>query len=237
MATLPEPRRILCVDDALDIRVVVRGALERAGYAVDTAASTDEALERIRTRGLPDLAVVDLMMPGRDGFAFCREVHSFCDLPIILLTAVDDEPTTVRAIEEVAEDYVIKPFRPPELAARVGRVLKRVAPVRRPSGVWNRIDASSEVDFAGRRLRDEAGERELTPIECKILHVLWRSQGRTVGTEMLLRRVWPTGEVFEDTLRVHVHRLRRKLAPADEGSGRLVTDRGQGYRLAGEPER
>lgn len=227
------PKRILCVDDELDIRLVVAHTLQLAGFQVTSVGSASEALARIHVEGLPALAVVDLVMPEYDGFWLCREVHSFCDLPIILLTSVSDEPTTVRAIEEVAEDYIVKPFRPTELVARIRRVLKRMPPPRN-TGLWSRIDDRLEVDFPRRTLRVAGSETEITPTESRILYLLWRNFGRTVQTATLLRRIWPNEEVYEDTLRVHVHRLRRKIELEPEKPDLLVTDRGQGYRLGGE---
>lgn len=226
--------RILCVDDERDVRLVVARTLELAGFAVTSVESASEALARIRSEGLPDLAIVDLVMPEHDGFWLCRELQTFCDLPVVLLTSVSDEPTTVRAIEQVAEDYIVKPFRPSELVARVRRVLMRVPPATRGSGLWNEIDRRLEVDFPGRRLRLDGVESEITPTEARILYILWRNLGRTIETAALLRRVWPSEEVFEDTLRVHVHRLRKKLEADPEKPALLQTDRGRGYRLGAE---
>lgn len=234
MAVQGGPERILCVDDERDVRIVVARTLELAGFAVTSVESAKEALARIRSEGLPDLAIIDLVMPEQDGFWLCRELQTFCDLPVVLLTSVSDEPTTVRAIEEVAEDYIVKPFRPSELVARVRRILKRVPPAARSSGLWSEIDSRLQVDFPGRTLRIAGVESEITPTEARILYLLWRNLGRTVETGALLRRVWPREEVFEDTLRVHVHRLRKKLEADPEKPALLRTDRGRGYRLGGE---
>lgn len=234
MAVQGELERILCVDDERDVRIVVARTLELAGFAVTSVESSKEALARIRSEGLPDLAIIDLVMPDHDGFWLCRELQTFCDLPVVLLTSVSDEPTTARAIEEVAEDYIVKPFRPSELVARVRRILKRVPPAARSSGLWSEIDSRLQVDFPGRTLRIAGVESEITPTEARILYLLWRNLGRTVETGVLLRRVWPREEVFEDTLRVHVHRLRKKLEVDPEKPALLRTDRGRGYRLGGE---
>jgi len=119
------PQRILIVDDDPAIRQMVRDKLDREGFEVLEAASGQEALAVIDRRGLPHLAIVDINMPGMDGFEFCQAVQCFCDLPVILLTAIDEEETVIRGIEHYAEDYVTKPFSPRELVARVRRVLRR----------------------------------------------------------------------------------------------------------------
>lgn len=221
---------VLCVDDEADIRTVVKAALRAAGFEVRTAHSAKSALESLDEYGLPHIAVVDIRMPGTSGLELCQKIHTFCDLPIILLTAVDDEPTVVKAITEVAEDYIVKPFRPAELAARVRRVLQRLgAPARQ--GRLLEIDEGLHLDFV-RRIAEIDGEAvPLTPTESKILHVLSRRPGYTVQLDFLLSRVWPMEEVFEDTLRVHMHRLRKKLEPDPNEPRFLFTERSVGYRL------
>ena len=132
------PHRILVVDDDPDILRLVSAKLDRAGFDVFTASSGQRALDMIERRGLPHLAIVDIMMPEMDGFEFCQTVQLYSDLPVIMLTAVDEEETVIRGIELYAEDYVTKPFSPRELTARVRRVLRRIGeqtlsrwPVRR----------------------------------------------------------------------------------------------------------
>lgn len=219
---------VLVVDDDDDLRQLVRYTLEDAGFEVATSASAEAAEAWIERHGLPHLALVDIMMPGTDGLTFCRRLLAGCDLPVILLTAVDEEATRVKAIEELAEDYVTKPFSPAELAARVKRVARRLADV--PHGRRLVVDENLEVDL-GRRLAFVAGQEvALTPTECKILHILVRNAPRTVPTDHLLARVWPLEEVFEDTLRVHIHRLRGKVEVNPSRPAYLLTERGVGYR-------
>ncbi|MCB1035836.1 MAG: response regulator transcription factor [Acidobacteria bacterium] len=224
------PSEILCVDDEADIRTVVRASLQAAGFEVRTAHSAESALESLERYGLPHLAVVDIRMPGTSGLELCRTIHGFCDLPVILLTAVDDEPTIVRSINELAEDYIVKPFRPAELAARVRRVLQRLGTTDRRGRLFE-IDKSLQIDFVQKVALVDQREVALTPTESKILHVLSRRLGRPVQLEFLLRRVWPMEEVFEDTLRVHMHRLRKKIEPNPDEPRYLFTERSVGYRL------
>src|SRR5215207_5801027 len=122
----PPSYRVLCVDDDPDILHLLRKTFEGSGFEVSTCGSGEAALRWIEREGLPHLAVVDIRMPDLDGIELCGRVHAFSDLPVILLTAVDDEPTVVNALDTVAEDYILKPFRPAELVARTRRVLRRI---------------------------------------------------------------------------------------------------------------
>jgi len=234
---MPDPlvqsplRRVLCVDDDRDILRILHHALEAAGFDVITASGGLSALEVIERRGLPDLAVVDICMPDLDGLELGRRIHSFCDLPIILLTAVNDEETVVQAIERVAEDYVVKPFRPRELVARVNRVMRRSGDFSLGGGREIEVDAGFRVDLVGQRVIVQGREQPLTPTESKILSILIQRLGHTVHNEYLLSRVWPFEEVFEEALRVHVHRLRQKIEADPRHPRRLLTKRGVGYRL------
>jgi DNA-binding response OmpR family regulator len=225
----PQCQRILIVDDDPAILRLVRDKFERVGFDVQTAGSGQAALDLIAHRGLPHLAVVDLNMPGMDGFEFCRQVLSFSDLPIIILTAVDEEETVIQALDHYAEDYVTKPFSPRELVARVRRVLRRIGDYAYCLEPVTRVDERLAVDFMGQQAF--VGDRvvDLSPTEAKILYLLMRHGGRVLRTDYLLRRIWPLEEVFEDTLRVNVHRLRRKIGNNPAGLPYIVTERGVGY--------
>ena len=221
--------KILVVDDEPDIVSVVRMTLEAEGFDVQTAYSAQEAFDLINRKGLPHLAVLDIMMPGTDGITLARKLQKFSDLPVIMLTAIDEESTVVKTIEEVAEDYVSKPFRPKELAARVKRVIRRIGDFAFRLETLTVIDDHLAVDFAAKRALIDEMPVSLTPTETKILHILIRSARRTVTTEYLLARLWPLDEVYEDTLRVHVHRLRQKIEPDASKPHYLITQRGVGY--------
>ena len=222
-------QRILVVDDDPDITRVVQFTLEEEGFDVAVAQSAQEAFNEIARHGLPHLAVVDIRMPGMDGIELARKVQKYSDLPVILLTAVNEEDAVVAAIEEVAEDYVTKPFSPKVLAARVKRVIRRMGDFAFRLEALTVIDDRLAIDFAEKKALIDEQPVSLTPTETKLLHILIRSARRTVTTEYLLGRLWPLEEVFEDTLRVHVHRLRQKIEP-DKGSPKyLITQRGVGY--------
>ena len=228
------PQRILVVDDDPAILRLVRDKLDRAGFDVWTAASGREALDVISRHGLPHLAIVDIMMAGMDGFEFCRTVQEFTDLPVIMLTAVDEEETVIQGIEHFAEDYVTKPFSPRELVARVERVLRRIGDFAYTLDPVARVDDRLAVDFAHQQALVDGQPVDLTPTETKLLYILMRNAGRTVTTDFLLRRLWPLEQVFEDVLRVHVHRLRQKIEPVPGQPRHVVTERGLGYTFVAD---
>ncbi len=205
--------------------------MREAGFRVFTAISGEEALAEIEKTGLPDLAVVDLHMPGISGFEFAHRVHQYSDLPIIMLTAVNQEETIVEGLEEHAEDYIVKPFSPGELVARARRVLRRIGEFAFDLEPLTRVDERLVIDFPNRTAIVEGKEEALTPTETKLLYILMRKAGRTVPTDYILRRLWPTEPVFEDRLHVHLHRLRRKIEDKkDKSRPRYITsERGAGY--------
>lgn len=230
------PQRILVVDDDPLIVQLMAARLQQEGYEVSTAFSAEEALDGIARHGLPHLAVVDLKMPGLSGFDFCRSVQQWADLPVILLSSVDDEDTTVQGLLHYAEDYVTKPCSPRELAARVQRVLRRVGDFGYALDPAIRVDDGLEIQFAQQQALVAGRPTPLTPTETKLLYILMRNAGRTVTTDFLLRRLWPLEEVFADTLRVHIHRLRHKVEPDPERPRYILTERGLGYKFPASNE-
>ena len=219
---------VLLVDDDPTLLSVLSRRVSRAGYDVRTAASGPQAL-RMLEGGWPALLVVDLMMPGMDGFELCRRVKQLADLPIIVLSAVDDSEAKVSALELYAEDYVTKPFDPDELVARIQRVLRR-ASVGSPQISLDQGDV--EVDLATRRLTSPSGSHQLTPTEARLLQVLAASVDRVVPTDELLSRVWTDADGADPSyLWVTVRRLRRKLEADPDRPRYLLTERGIGYRL------
>ena len=229
--SIAEAPRVLVVDDDPSIVRLVSSKLEMSGYRVMTAASGVEALDRIAQYGLPHLAIVDLNMPEMDGFAFCRAVQQYADLPVILLTAVDQEDVVIQGIEHFAEDYVTKPFSPRELIARVGRVLRRLGDFAYALEPVVQVDKNLAVNFVHQQVTVNGEQVALTPIETKILFVLMRNAGHTVSNNFLISRIWPRDEIFEDTLRVHIHRLRQKIENKPDGVKYVGTERGIGYRF------
>lgn len=233
---LPESYRVLTVDDSRIVLNLVENVLNQAGFRVQAATSGEEALDYIRRSGLPHLAIVDINMPlGMDGFAFCEAVHEFSDLPVIMLTVVEEEETIIQAIEEHAEDYITKPFNSGELVARVRRVLLRIGDFAYPLNALTKVDERLTVDFPGCQIIVDGKPISLTPTETKLLYILMRSAGRTLTTDYLLRRLWPLDGADERGLRVYIHRLRSKIESSPMDPGYILSQRGKGYVFV-EPE-
>jgi len=219
---------VLLVDDDPTLLSVLGRRVGRAGFDARTAASGWAALKQLE-ESWPALLVVDLMMPGMDGFELCRRVKQLADLPIIVLSAVDDPGAKVSALELYAEDYVTKPFDPDELVARIQRVLRRAA-IGSPQISLDQGDV--EVDLATRLLKTPSGAHQLTPTEARLLQVLAASVDRVVPTQELLDRVWTDADGADPSyLWVTVRRLRRKLEADPDQPRYLLTERGIGYRL------
>ena len=231
-----ETQRILAVDDNAFTLRIVQHTLEQAGFQVTTAVSGKDALKIINRHGIPHLAIVDLHMPVMSGFEFCHAVREFSDMPIIMLTAVNSEDTIIQGIEQYAEDYIIKPFNPNELVARVKRVLRRMGDYAYTLDSTTRIDDRLMINFPNREALVEGESVSLTPTETKLLYILVRNAGRIVTTEFLLNRIWPLQDAQEDRLHVHVHRLRRKIELEPNEPSYIIAERGIGYRFNATPE-
>lgn len=221
--------RILTVDDDPAVSELLKAELQVAGFEVWTATSGQEALGMLETRGLPHLAVIDIMMPGMNGIELSARLQEFIDLPIIMLTGVTDTRTVVDTIRRLAEDYVVKPFEATELVARVERLLRRIGDFSYALEPRIQVDDRLAVEFARQLVFVEGRAVELTPTETKLLYILMRNAGHTMLTEYLIRRLWPVEEVFEDALRTHVYRLRKKIEESPRRPRYVLTRRGFGY--------
>jgi DNA-binding response OmpR family regulator len=223
---------VLVVDDDLTLLSTVARRLTREGYEVKTAGSGIAALKGLE-QWWPALIIIDLMMPGMDGFELARRIKRIADLPIIMLSAVDASEAKVSALEQYAEDYITKPFDPDELVARVQRVLRRIT-VTTPTLFLN--GGAVEIDLASRRITNALGTQQLTRTEARLLQVLAASMDRVVSTEQLLDRVWTDADGAEPSyVWVTVRRLRRKLETDPDHPQYLLTERGLGYRLSSSP--
>jgi DNA-binding response OmpR family regulator len=220
---------VLAVDDDPATLLVVEKTLTQAGFEVWTARSGEQGLETLQRRGVPHLAVVDLLMPGMGGLELCRRIKEWSDVPLIILTSVGTQDTLIDAIERFADDYVVKPFNPQELSARARRVLRRVSDFDYALQSVTRVDDYLSIDFAHQRAVVDGRQVELSPIESKLLYLLMKGAGRPQTSSHLIGRIWPNEDVFEDTLRVHVHRLRRKIEPQPAKPRYVRTERGIGY--------
>lgn len=226
-----EPKRILVVDDAADTRLMLNLRLQREGYTVFTANSGTEAMEVVHHEGLPNLVVLDIMMPGMDGFAVANELRRMGDIPIIFLSALSDTDTKVEGLNRYAEDYITKPFAFSELLARIRRVLLRVASDQMidPELI---IDDMLRINFAQQYAIVNDQQITLTPTENRLLHILYNNRGRVLSPGFLLAKAWdPVRKGTVESLWVHVRRLRSKIEPDPENPRYVVTVRGQGYCL------
>ena len=226
-------RTILVVEDEPQIAALVRDYLEHAGFAVLAAADGGSALTAARQRR-PDAVVLDLGLPVVDGLDVVRALRRDSTVPIVILTARGDESDRVAGLELGADDYVVKPFSPKELVARIRAVLRRVEAAAQPAEQL--LAGELEVDLARRRVTVAGRPVQLTPTEFELLAALAREPGRVLTRGQLLDAVHGFSlESYERAIDGHVKNLRRKIEP-DPGAPRYVrTVHGVGYALA-EPD-
>lgn len=226
---MPE-ERILVVDDEPDILSVLVYHLSREGYRVSTAVNGPRALTAAES-DRPDLIILDLMLPGMDGYEVLRDLRrndKTEHIPVILLTARREEEERVRGFEVGADDYITKPFSGRELILRVQAVLRRAQ--AEPRGPTRRLAVGPvELDREAHRAYADGDEMTLTPMEYRLLEVLLERRGRVQSRRQLLEAVWDTTAAIETrTVDMHVARLRAKLGEAGE---LIETVRGVGYRF------
>lgn len=221
--------RILAVEDDERIRSAVKLALEDEGWTVDEAGSGEEAIE-LFTRTPPDVVLIDIMLPGIDGFELCRTLRRSSAVPIVMVTARADTHDVVAGLEAGADDYMTKPFAPKELSARIRALLRRIRPIM--PGHAKLVFGNLEiVPDEGKVLRDGT-EVKLTKTEFRLLCELAQNPGRVFSRESLLDKVWGY-DYFGDgrLVDVHVRRLRTKVEADPANPRHVVTVRGLGYRL------
>ena len=241
---------ILILDDEPAIVQVIQERLARDGFAVAYASSGEAALSAVEQH-LPGLVILDLMLPDIDGFEVLRRMRqSGYDLPVIVLTARDDDVDVIVGLELGADDYVVKPFNPRELAARVRAVLRRrteaLALAKRVANLEEQLDQrlptrypDPEIPSVGlhfdppaRRAWFSGKSLDLRPREYDLLLFLAQHRGQVLSRATILDRVWGSAEYIDErTVDVHIHRLRGKLAEIDPGADPFQAERGVGYRL------
>jgi two-component system response regulator MtrA len=221
--------RILIVDDDPNLLVLLADQLRADGFETATARDGDEALRRLRS-GWPDLLIIDMMMPRMDGLTLAREIKAQADLPIIVLSAIEAGDSKADLLEEVAEDYVTKPYHYPELRARINRVLRRLGDkVPRKS---LRLGPNLTLDLHRREATVGDQPVQLSPTESRLLYALAANLGQTVTTETLLARGWAETEDADPSyVWVTMRRLRQKVEVDANRPAHLLTVRGVGYRL------
>lgn len=226
---------VLAVDDEPRIRRVVRLRFEMEGARVLEAGDGDQALAMVRDE-LPELVLLDVNLPGVDGFETLRRIRGVSDVPVIMLTVQADEADRIRGLDLGADDYVEKPFSPDELVSRARAVLRRVQ-TPTDAGVV-RVDDHLQIDFASRRVV-VGGERvKLRPTEWRVLYHLVRSAGWVLTHEMILSRVWGPEYVGQDNyVRLYITYLRKKIEPDPSQPRYILTERGSGYRFVAFDEK
>jgi DNA-binding response OmpR family regulator len=224
--------RILVVDDDPKTVASVRLYLEHAGYEVVAAADGRQALALAQESPPPSLIVLDLMLPEVDGLSVCRTLRARSDVPIVMLTARSTEEARLEGLDLGADDYVVKPFSPRELVARVRAVLRRF-----PAGAAHRAPleiAGLKLDPATREVRVRGRQVSLTPREFLLLEAIARAPGRAFTREELVQRAFgPDYEALDRTIDAHVVNLRRKIEPDPSAPVYIRTVFGVGYRFEG----
>jgi DNA-binding response OmpR family regulator len=223
-------RTVLVVEDDQSIARLIRDYLDRAGFAVITAADGDTALARTRA-DKPDVLVLDLGLPARDGLSALREIRRYSNVPVVIVTARGDETDRVVGLELGADDYVVKPFSPRELVARVRAVLRRTDRVESAVDIIRLKDLTLDVP----RMRAEiSGEPiDLTPTEFQLVLTMASQPGRVFTRNQLLDAVHGVAfESYERAIDAHIKNIRRKLEPAPADPQYILTVYGVGYRFA-----
>lgn len=221
--------RILLVEDDPSIREITQIGLEQSGFAVTTAADGDDALMRFR-REPPDIVVLDVMLPKRDGLEVCRAIRTESAVPVLMLTARSDTIDVVVGLESGADDYVTKPFVMPELVARIRAVLRRA---RHEETADTLALGDLRIDIGAHTVIRGGEEVRLTPIEFRLLVELARRPGQVFTREILLERVWGYDYLGDSRLvDVAVQRLRAKVETEPAEPTLIETVRGVGYRAA-----
>jgi DNA-binding response OmpR family regulator len=221
---------VLVVEDEIEIARIVRDYLRNAGFEVIVVGDGGSAVASVRS-AKPDLLVLDLGLPGRDGLDVAREIRRWSDTPIVMLTARGDETDGFVGLELGADDYVVKPFSPKELVARVRAVLRRSRAAARGDEIVRAGDV--EIDTGKMRVSVGGAPVELTPTEFQLLATLAREPGRVFTRSQLLDAVHGVAiESYERAIDAHVKNLRRKIEPTPGNPRYVVTVHGVGYRFA-----
>ena len=232
---IQDSERILVVDDEASIRRILETRLKMTGYEVITAADGEEAVEAFQKHN-PDLVVLDVMMPKLDGYGVTREIRKNCDTPIIILTALGDVSERITGLELGADDYVIKPFSPKELEARVKAVLRRINQKSDSTGgkiTKNVITTGSlRIDTSRRQVFRKNERIRLTGMEFSLLELLVGNSGQPFSRNEILQYVWsypPDHRIDTRVVDVHISRLRSKLEVDPANPELILTARGIGY--------
>jgi DNA-binding response OmpR family regulator len=232
--------KILIVEDEKTLRETLAYNLTNEGYEVDTCDNGTDAPDKARV-GRPDLILLDIMLPGMDGFEVCRKIRTEMNTPILMLTARDDEIDRIVGLEVGADDYMGKPFSMRELIARVKAMLRRVRLMQEAAPIA--VESASKevlqfddltIDTIRREVRFKDVNLDLKPKEYELLYYLAVNRGRALSRDKILEEVWGWDYIGESrTVDVHIRWLRQKIESDPSQPSRLVTVRGSGYRFEG----
>jgi DNA-binding response OmpR family regulator len=224
--------KILLVDDGPDVLELVSRALWRTGYEVVTARHGEQALDLLAS-GRPDLVILDVVLPGIDGFEVCRRIRLDSQLPIVMLTARDDEDDVMRGFRLGVDDYVTKPFSVRLLAARVAAVLRRTAETSQRNRSDHVRAGTFDLDLQSYEVRKDGQQIRLTPLEFRILHILAANTGRVVPYDRLIEFAWGHEGGSPSHLKIRICSLRKKLGLPVTGDAGIKAIVGTGYTLRG----
>jgi two-component system KDP operon response regulator KdpE len=226
------PTKVLVVEDDDSIASIIQLQLESRDYAVQRAENGAEGLRQAYA-WQPDLVILDIMMPDMDGWTVCERLRELSEVPIIFVTAVGKETDIVRGLELGADDYLVKPFSPRELLARIDAVLRRAGPDA-GSSIESRTYTNGplSVNLESREVKVDDEDVDLTPIEFKLLSAFIRNEGKVLTHRSLLSQVWgPAYEEERQYLKLYVWYLRQKIERDPSNPELVLTERGVGYRL------
>lgn len=229
---MSEQKTILVADDEQEMRDLIRAYLERENYRVDEAADGYEVLQKVQNNQY-DLLLLDIMMPELDGFSTCVQLRRFSNIPIVFLSALGEELDRVQGLRIGGDDYIVKPFSPRELMARIEAILRRTKPLASTQPQDMLQFGNLRIDARGRAVYVNEEEITLTPKEFELLYFLAQHEGQVFSREQLLNQIWGfdyTGQ--ERTVDTHVKTIRIKLKKEGE---RIKTVWGVGYKFEAEP--
>lgn len=228
---LEEKPRILVVDDDQRILRLVRVNLERAGFVVDTANNGAAGLEQFSAQP-PDALVLDVTMPGMDGFALTQRIREVSGVPILMLTAVGEQAQKIRGLDTGADDYLTKPFDPEELVARLRALLRRSTSSTPGEQVQVLETGDLRIDFMRQRVERGGEQLKLTPTEYKLLQYLAQQAGKIIPNDELLSKVWgPEYRSESGYLWVYIRSLRQKVEPTPSTPRYIISEPGFGYKF------
>lgn len=229
-------KQILVIDDCRDFLALAEAAISDLGIQVLQATNGYDGLRQFYSHQ-PDLVILDLMMPNLSSWEVCRRIRQVSEIPIIVLTALDNDQATVDSLDCGADDVLTKPVSPPILRAHVQAILRRAYSYRLQKSTHTYLDGYLQIDIAKRTVRIQGEPVKLSALECKLLAFLFRHAGQILTFERILEQVW--GQGYQGSVQyVHnyVSRLRQKLEPDPGQPIYLLTEHGVGYRFEKQPE-